>query len=164
MLQPLPGTPLLSRTDGWQGELIWLLQVMNGVKSPWTHVALMVDDGLVFEAQYSGCKLTPWNEWMRHRPWVPVPVSLTDDERFDVCDEARGRLGTGYNWDGWFYLAAYRLRLPLTKRLIERMSQHGKLICSQVVDDIFRRVGVPLFNDQRLIYDVVPGHYTDLLI
>jgi hypothetical protein len=32
------------------------------------------------------------------------------------------------------------------------------------VDDIFRRVGVPLFNDQRLIYDVVPGHYTDLLI
>lgn len=164
MMQPLPGTPLLSRTDGWQGELIWLLQVMNGVKSPWTHVALMVDNGQVYEQHYSGGRILDWHVWAKHRPWVPVPVDLTDDQRFDVCEEARTRIDTGYNWDAWFYLAAYRLHLPFTQRLIEKMSGHGRLICSQAVDDIFRVVGVPLFKDERLIYDVVPGHFTTLLI
>jgi hypothetical protein len=163
MMQPLPGTPLLSRTDGWQGELIWLLQTMNGVMSPWTHVALMVDNGEVFEQQWAGGALVPWHEWVPHRPWIPVPVKLTDDQRFDISEEARTRVGTAYNWDAWFYLAAYRMRLPLTKRLMRRMDAHGKLICSQAVDDIFRRCGIPLFNDQRLMYDVVPGHFTELL-
>jgi len=164
--QPLPGTPLLTRIDGWGGEAVWLLQVMNGCMSPWTHVAMMLDNGEVFEMWSTGGRIMPWEEWCRHRPVIQVPVALTDDQRLDVCEEARRRVSATYNWGGYFYLAAARLRIPwVTGRLRSLMARQDRMICSQAVVDIYHKAcGIHLFDGERLIYDVVPGHFTQLLI
>src|SRR5690606_40928109 len=74
------------------------------------------------------------------------------------------RVGTDYNWTTYFYLAAYRLHLPVTTALLKRrVSRSDKLICSQAVDDIYRTAGVHLFNDGRLPYDVTPGDLARLI-
>lgn len=163
---PLPGTPLLTRIDGWYGEAIWLLQAMNGVVSPWTHVAMMLDDNEVFEMWSTGARIIPWSEWSQQGFVAQVPVVLTDDQRGALCEEARRRIdNTGYNWDGYFYLVAARLKIPLVTRiLVAKMSRHNKQICSHAVVDIYHKAcGIHLFDGKRLMYDVVPGHFDQLL-
>lgn len=164
MTPPLPGTTVLTQIEGWTGQLVWLLQALNGDISPWTHVAMMVDNHMLFEGQPDDARLTPWSEY-RRRPYVEVPVALTFDQRLDLVNEAKKRVGAGYNWPTYLYLAAYRLDLPLATSMLRRRvtKDRSKFTCSQVIDDIHRACGLTLFTDKRLPYDVTPGDFARLL-
>lgn len=163
MTPPLPGTIVLTQIEGWTGEIARWLQALNGDLSPWTHVAMMVDNQMLFEAQPDGARLTPWVDY-RRRPTVEVPVDLTFDQRLDLVVEAKKRVGSGYNWDTYFYLAAYRLRVPLlTAALGRRVARERKFICSQAIDDIYKACGIQLFPHKRLPHDVIPGDFARLL-
>lgn len=155
-----PGTIVLSKIDGITGKLVWLGQAINGDLSEWTHVGIVVPGRAVFEAQPGGAVIAP----MAGRTWAEVDVKLTDAQRDRIVRECHRRVGTGYNWTTYFYLAAYRLRLPgMTQMLRRRVANSDKLICSQAVDDIYRTCGITLFRDGRLPYDVTPGDFARLL-
>ena len=155
MAEPSPGTIGLTKISGWGGRLISALQWLNGDGSEWTHAFILLDDGTIFEADSSGSRIRPLDPRWRVR-WVGPP--LTDEQRSAVVAAAREHVDIGYNWTTYFYLAAYRLRLPLlTKILRDRVSNSRRLICSQAVDHIYLQAGVHLFNDGRLPFDVTPG-------
>ncbi|NWF26583.1 hypothetical protein HW130_09905 [Streptomyces sp. PKU-EA00015] len=160
---PLPGSIVLTQIGGLAGKLVWLLQALNGDLSRWTHVAVALDDGTVFEAQPGGAVISPWSKY-EGRQQAVVPWELRSDQRDAVVAEARSRVGTGYNWTTYFYLAAYRFRLPLaTGFLRSRVARSDKMICSQAADDIYRTCGIHLFDDGRLPFDVTPGDLARLL-
>lgn len=162
-----PGTIVLSRVSGLPGKALWMLQALNGDLSEWTHAGIVagtnMGDVMIFEARAEGAG------WAYVHPdkmseWVEVPVELTDAQRNRIVQECHRRVGTQYNWSTYFYLAAYRLRLPLVTRLLRaRVARSNKMICSQMVDDIYRVSGVHLFKDGRLPYDVTPGDLARLI-
>ncbi|MGW0682919.1 hypothetical protein ACWD2L_06095 [Streptomyces sp. NPDC002754] len=164
MTPPLPGTIILTQIEGLTGQFVRLLQALNGDPTPWTHVAMMVDNQMLFESQPDGARLTPWVDY-RRRPYVEVPTDLTFDQRLDLVIEAKKRVGAGYNWPTYLYLAAYRLRLPLATSTLRRRvtKDRSKFTCSQVIDDIHRACGLTLFTGKRLPYDVTPADFARLL-
>jgi uncharacterized protein YycO len=164
----LPGTIVLGKIPGFVGKLVWLAQLINGDVSQWTHVGIVTrhNNGIatIFEARPGGAGWAFVSNVRLEKQWKEVPVPLTEAQRDAIVDECFRRVGTGYNWDTYFYLAAYRLGLPFLTRLFEsRVSRNEKMICSQIVDDIYRVCGVQLFNDGRLPHDVTPGDIAGLL-
>jgi hypothetical protein len=161
---PLPGTIGLARIKGFVGWLVWLMQAINGDFSKWTHVFVVLDDGTVFEAQPGGAVISPLEKYLDGRPVAFVPWDMPDSARETIVRLARSHDGVGYNWTTYFYLAAYRLRLPkLTAMLKYRVSRSKKLICSQAADYFYLKAGQHLFDDGRLPYDVTPGDVARLL-
>src|SRR5688500_12164509 len=157
---PKPGDIFLTRITGPVGWLVWLGQALNGDVSKWTHAGIVLDDGTVFEAQPGGAQIRPLYT-DREVKYISRPLDqFLDHEviRRSIVRIAREHVGIGYNVGTYFYLAAYRLRLPLlTKLLRKRVSNDKRLICSQAVDHVYLLAGVHLFDDGRLPYDVTPG-------
>jgi hypothetical protein len=157
-----PGTIILTADNNWGAKVVRALQVLNGDASKWNHVALALDNGELFEARPSGAAVVKQTAYRGRK------VALISREEYGATDAqvacmtayARTLNGTGYNWDTYFYLAAYRLPMPLTERLLrKRVSKSSKLICSQAVDAIAWHCGVHLFTDGRKPYDVTPGDF-----
>lgn len=177
--QPQPGDLILLKIQGWVGWLVWLLQAINGDLSKWTHVAVMLDDDTVFEAQPGGAAITPWSEYKDRphavvkycqvranhgsvaHPWQLLPLGLTAAKRIDIVATARHFVDTQYNWATYFYLAAYRVGIR-PRWLKDRVQRVDKLICSQAGDEIYSLNRIHLFADGRLPCDVTPGDLADL--
>lgn len=172
-----PGDLILLQIQGWVGKLVWLMQAINRDLSKWTHVAVVLDDGTVFEAQPGGAVITPLSEYemrpgrkvthyqardfgpgWRHFKYELRPLAgvITAQNRRDIVRYARDHVGTGYAWSTYGYLALYRFGIrPLW---IKRMIQNeDRIICSQAGDLFYDLADVHLFNDGRMPYDVTPG-------
>lgn len=178
-LTPQPGDIVLLRIKGLVGKLVWGMQALNGDYSKWTHVGVMMDEGILFEAQPGGAVMTDWRLYkgrpydiVRHHQRAGVigagahryellPLILTPDNRRDIVANARMKIGRGYNWTTYFYLASYRLGLK-TRRMKTRVQNSKRLICSQAADEIYMDAGLHLFADGRMPYDVTPGDLADL--
>lgn len=168
---PAPADIILLQIKGWVGKLVWLAQALNGDFSKWTHVAIMLDDGTVFEAQPGGAVVTDWRAY-DGRPFAvvshkvvhdyPVELKLLSHQRMLIVDKAREYVGAGYNWTTYFYLAAYRLGIR-PQWLKNRVQNDSRMICSQAADKIYSDCGVHLFDDGRMPYDITPGDVADLL-
>jgi hypothetical protein len=167
-----PGDIILTRISGWAGVAVWLLQALNFDMSRWTHAAVVLDDGTVFEAQPGGAVITPIERYADRpvsvvRRWVlrdhsRPALTLTLEQRVKIVTQARGLVGVGYNWGTYVYLAMYRfyVRPKWVKRRVQRSD---RLICSQAVDRIYTWAGVTLFDDGRMSCDVTPGDLARLL-
>jgi hypothetical protein len=174
-----PGDLLLLKIKGWVGRAVWLMQLFNGDASPWTHVAIVLDDETVFEAQPGGAVITPLKEYA-DRPGAvvrsyqaPVPGRpkdtwlrslepiLTENRRREIVQTARRHVDIGYNWGTYVYLAAYRLGIR-PQWLKHRVQNDDRLICSQAADLIYDLCNVHLFADGRMPYDVTPGDLATL--
>ncbi|MFF8831317.1 hypothetical protein [Streptomyces sp. NPDC015131] len=163
MTHPPAGTVILTQIEGWVGAVVRALQAMNGDVSPWTHVAVSLGDGTVFEAQPGGAVITPWSQY-QFRPVALLRFVRDEHQARQVVDECRRRVGAGYNYTTYFYLAAYRLRLPVLTRILRaRVERSDKMICSQAADDVHRVHGIHIFNDGRLPFDVTPGDFARLM-
>ncbi len=77
---------------------------------------------------------------------------------FSAAWEARGYVGTPYNFLTYGKLAASKLRLPISRRVLERwISTRRDMMCSQLVDQALADVGYHVFDDGRLPQDVTPA-------
>lgn len=172
-----PGDILLLKIQGWVGVAVWLMQAINRDLSKWTHVAVVLDDGTLFEAQPGGAVITPLSEYeMRPGRKVthyqsrtygdkrnhfkyelqPLASVLTDHNRRQIIRYAREHVGVGYAWSTYGYLALYRFGVrPLW--LKRRIQDEQNVICSQAADLFYDLADVHLFHDGRMPYDVTPG-------
>lgn len=159
---PQPGDIILTKIKGLTGAAVWLMQLINGDASRWTHVAMYVGDGMLFEAQPAGAQIVPASVY-EGRPVRVIRRVLTDGQRLRAVALAQELDGAPYNWSTYFYLAAYRLRLPLSTKFFKpRAANPKRMICSQAVDWIMMEVDEHLFDDGRLPHDVTPGDMRSL--
>lgn len=174
----LPGMFGLSVIGGKVGRLVAAGQALTGDGSRYTHAFMIVDNDEIVEAMPDGARIYPlakrvddvggivitdapvqsalhtFDYYYSDRPeWRQV---YEDNLRAAIVAEARGLEGTPYNFPDYFYLALCHFGLR-AKWLERRINDSGKLICSQLVDEVYRRCGIHLFNDGRLAQDVTPG-------
>jgi len=175
---PKPGSFGLSRIGGLTGKLIAAGQAFSGDGSRWTHAFVVLDDETVIEAMPGGARIRPLAEYLAHeeiffsdRPiqtWMarrdPRLIEMyghnagTHEQliRDVVVLNARRLNGTGYGY--LQYLALGLVAVGVEPRWLRRyIASKGRMICSQLVDEVYRRAGVHLFNDGRLPQDVTPG-------
>lgn len=127
-----------------------------GTRSPWCHAFIVMPGGQVIEATPRGAR---WGSLERY--FNEPSVAFNDLEPFSAeqlqvtCRCARGMLGVRYSFLDIFALfcASISLGRPFRKRL----ARSDRMICSQLVDEAYRRAGVHLFNDGRLPQDVTPA-------
>ncbi len=103
---------------------------------------------------------------LRHvyiRPaWYPgmeldVDTSFTQ-QGTEAAQVAIGYVGTPYNFLTYAKLAASYLRLPISRRVLERwISTRRDMMCSQLVDQALADAGYHVFDDGRLPQDVTPA-------
>lgn len=180
---PPPGSFGLSRIGGTLGKLVAAAQAFTGDGSRWTHAFIVLDDIAVLEAKPGGVVIAPlvnrlndpevvfsdepveeWLATVRKREEdhgaLPPPESYYEAieraRRTDIVAHARALQGVSYGY--LQYLALGLATLGFQPRWLRKwIADRGNLICSQLVDAVYRRAGIQLFDDGRLPQDVTPG-------
>lgn len=172
-INPPPGSFGLSRIGGLLGKLIAAGQAFSGDGSRWTHAFVVLDRGEVIEAMPGGARIVPLADRLTHPEVVfcdaPIQGWLAEhsQSRYSeivlrewVVREARklDRVGYGYLQ----YLALGLVALGFQPEWLRRyIASKNRMICSQLVDEVYRRAGIQLFDDGRLPQDVTPGDLDD---
>jgi cell wall-associated NlpC family hydrolase len=132
-----------------------------GSGSYFTHAFVYIGNGEVIQAQPGGASRVLLSEALDGRKrvaWSAFP--LTDNERAVIVSAAKWYLGTPYSFLD--YLAIAEARLLHRRRLERYVSTTSHMICSQLVDECYRRAGIELFPG-RLPGDVAPGDLAKLI-
>ncbi|QIN94086.1 enoyl-CoA hydratase/carnithine racemase-like [Streptomyces phage Wakanda] len=158
---PRPGDFGLSRIGGFVGWWIGMGQLITGDASRYTHAFIVLDDETVIEAMPGGAVITPLSEYRGKA--VFSNLSLTDEQRATVVREGRALKGVPYSFLDYLALALAHFGFK-PKRLRKYITNKGHMICSQLVDEVYRRAGIHMFNDGRLPQDVTPGDLANYLI
>ncbi|QBZ72377.1 peptidase [Streptomyces phage Circinus] len=159
--KPLPGDFGLTRIRGFVGWWIGLGQLITGDASRYTHAFIVLDDETVVEAMPGGAIITPISEYAGRA--VYSRLELTDDQRAAIVREARSLEGIPYSFLDYLALALAHFGIK-PKKLRKYITTKGHMICSQLVDEVYRRAGIHMFNDGRLPQDVTPGDLANYLI
>lgn len=163
-MKPTAGMFGLTKIGGLLGVGISLGQWFIGDASRYTHAFVVLDDDTVMEAMPSGARIRTLDHAETHEPiaysWA---VELTDEQRMLIVQQARVLEGARYGFSAYLHLALSRfgIRWPW---LIRYLRRNGRFICSQLVDEVYNRAGVRLFEDGRAPHDVTPGDLANLLI
>jgi len=158
MRKPAPGTIGLSKIDGMLGAAISFRQALHGDASGWTHAFVVVDDHRVIQAMPKGAEYADLDFYLQPDRAVFLHdwYTLTPTQVNNLQVEADRMIGARYGFLDYVSLIFYGwgVKLPLTRKRIQKT---GQMICSQLCDELLRRVGVKLFHDDRLPMDVTPG-------
>lgn len=154
--EPKPGDFFLAQSEGVRGFVFRVAQFLTGEPSQYSHAGIVLDDRTYIEARPGGATIRPLEDLMSRRSLAFSQNKLTRAQREEIVRVARELVGTPYSWLRFAILAGKTLHVK-TPRLQDRVLNHGGMICSQLVDEIYLRAGVQLFNDGRSPGDVSPG-------
>lgn len=157
----MPGDFGLTRIRGIVGWWIGLGQLITGDASRYTHAFIVLDDDTVVEAMPGGAIITPLSFYEGSA--VYSRLELTDEQRAAIVREAKSLKGIPYSFLDYLALALAHFGIK-PKKLRKYIQSKGHMICSQLVDEVYRRAGVHMFNDGRLPQDVTPGDLANYLI
>lgn len=170
-----PGSFFLGRISGWTGRWVSAAQAFTRGGSYWTHAGVVLDNGQIIQAEPGGAEIVSVETLLdreilisddpiqRALDLAVLPQIVGSREgreaqfRKDVVWAARKLEGTPYSFLDYVALAAVEARLPGAQKLRGYVQESGHLICSALVDAIYRRAGIHLFDDGRLPGDVTPG-------
>ena len=161
-MTPQPGDFGLVSVSGRAGWWINIGQALVGDGSRYQHAFVVVADGVCVEAQPSGACTRVLSYYDGRSPAFSR-LPLTDEQRVDIVSAAMTLIGTPYSFMDYAALALdhWHVRPAWLKRYI---ASSKRLICSQLVDECYRRAGVQLFNDGRDPADVTPGDLLYVLV
>lgn len=162
MTTPLPGDFALTKISGLTGKAIALGQALIGDASPVQHAMIYVGGGYIVQAMPNGAELIRLEDANEPVIWSTGLISLTADERARITGIARWLINTPYSFLDYasIGLAYFHVRPAWVRDYI---ADSGHMICSQLVDEVYKRAGVQLFDDGRLPGDVTPGDLWHLL-
>ena len=149
-----PGMVGFTQIGGVTGFFVNLGQALIKDASRWTHAFIVISPGLILEAMPSGAR---FRSVTGDEPNVLyADFALTDDQRFEIHLAAARQEGVKYGFSTYLSLAlvSWGFRPKWLERYI---STNGRMICSQLVDEVLRRVGYHVFDDGRAPHDVTPG-------
>lgn len=150
-----------SRIGGFTGFWVSLGQWIMGDGCRYTHVYIVLDDDSVIEAMPGGARIASLHG--RHADegmFYYSRLNLTEQERQDIVREARALIarpgGIPYSFVDYLALALARFGIK-PNWLKKYVTGSGRMICSQLVDYVYCKAGIKLFNDGRLSQEVTPG-------
>jgi cell wall-associated NlpC family hydrolase len=151
-----PGDFGLYKGTDTVGRLIELGEWANGDGfSRYSHAFVLLDDATILEAEPGGARIRPVEEYPAELiTWSSWDLSALPGMRSLIVTHARLLLGTPYSFLDYFALATHRLHLS-APGLQRYVASTGHMICSQLVDEVYRRAGLQLFADGRW-----PGYVT----
>jgi cell wall-associated NlpC family hydrolase len=150
----------VTRIHGLTGRLIEVGQRLIGSGSRFTHAFVVVADGWVVQAEPGGARLVPLSSVVGGRDTLYSDLALTDEQRQVIRIKALRLAHTPYSYLDYLAIAARRLfGVSFLERYVE---DSGHMICSQLVDEVFREAGIELFP-ARIPGDVVPGDLARLI-
>jgi cell wall-associated NlpC family hydrolase len=160
--RPQPGDFALTKIRGLTGAFVAAGQALVGDASPVQHAYVYVGGGYIVQAMPSGAEKIRLDEASEPVVWSTGRFDLTAAERIRICYEARSLVGTPYSFLDYASIALehFRIRPRCVRHFV---ADSGHLICSQLVDEVYLRAGVHLFDDDRLPGDVTPGDLWKLL-
>jgi len=149
----------LSKTKGLLGFLISFGQLTIGDASRYQHAFVVVDveNDLVIEARPGGAGYQKLSTYEGRAAYSHIP--LTDIQRERIVAAAKTCIGVKYNWLDYLALALLHLGIR-PKWLTKFVSRKDRMICSQLVDEVYYRARIHLFTDGRFPQDVTPGDLT----
>lgn len=153
---PQPGDFALTKIKGLTGKAVAAGQFLIGDAAPVQHAYIYVGGGYVVQAMPGGAERILLDDAAVPIVWSTGTVALTDAQRMTMVCGALSLVGTPYSYLDYVSLglAHFRVR-PAWVR--DAVASSGHMICSQLVDEVYRRAGVHLFTDGRLPGDVTPG-------
>lgn len=156
MTTPQPGDFALTRIYGITGAFISAGQHLVGDGAPIQHAFVYVGNGYIVQAMPGGAEMIRLEDASEPYIWSTGRVPLTEIQRLFISEYAIGLVGTPYSFLDYasIALAHYRIRPRWVRDFV---ADSGHLICSQLVDEAYKRAGVQLFDDGRLPGDVTPG-------
>lgn len=149
-----PGDIGLTRIGGVLGFFVSLGQHLAGDSSRYTHAYIVLDDETVIAAQPGGARIDKLSDYKNKA--IYIQLDLTDEQRASIVAEARALEGLPYSFLDYLAIAIARLGIK-PKWLKRYIANTGHMICSQLCDEVYRKVGIHLFNDDRLPQEVTPG-------
>jgi cell wall-associated NlpC family hydrolase len=154
---PKPGDFGLTRIAGKTGRLVSIGQRVIGSGSYYTHAFVYVGNGEIIEAEPGGARRSTLQEG-KHVAYSAIPLSCS--RRSSIVRAAVALIGTPYSFLDYVAIGARRLaHIDALERFVED-SHH--MICSQLVDEVYRRAGIELFPN-RIPGDVTPGDLAKLI-
>lgn len=153
---PQVGDFALTRISGFTGRAIAFGQALIGDGAPVQHAYLYVGGGYIVQAMPNGAEMIRLEDANDPVVWSSGLVPLTAAQRMRIASESRELVGTPYSFVDYasIGLAYFHIRPSVVRRYI---ASTGHMICSQLVDEVYKRAGVQLFYDGRLPGDVTPG-------
>jgi hypothetical protein len=153
------GGPFWVRVVGW-----WINfgQIVIGDVSPYIHAVIAIDETTIFEARPGGAGFNYLSNYAG-RERVFSQWDLTPSQRSAIIRSCQELVGTPYSFLDYLALALdhWHIRPAM---LVRYMESKDHMICSQLVDEVYRRAGIQLFDDGRQPQDVTPGDLEDVLI
>lgn len=122
---------------------------------PFYHVALAVSDTEIIEALLNGVAKSPVSNYERYA--VYECIGITNEQVEKAVAYAHSHLGESYDYlrDAGFFMN-FILELLHKDRTPSMWAQHGKIICSSLVDLSLRSGGYVLREDRQ------PGDVTPM--
>lgn len=174
-MTPQPGDFFVTRTEhGSLSATLMSALIQWGTDSDVNHAGVCVSPGLVIEARPGGAGYAPLSQYMgSNTQWstgiIATPVSAPSH----IVANAIATIGTPYGWSDCIALALgqsrFGRRVDTTQALeyqpwwVRRLMRFDRLICSQLVDQVYSQCGVHLFTDGRPYGLVSPADLEGLL-
>jgi len=151
---PKPGDYGLTTIGGVLGFFVSLGQHLAGDSSKYTHAFIVLDDNTVMAAQPGGARIDKLSDYTNRA--IYSGANLTDTQRHAIVEQARALEGIPYSFLDYLAIALARFGIK-PKWLTNFIANKKHMICSQLVDEVYRHAGIQLFNDGRLPQEVTPG-------
>lgn len=153
--EPRPGDIGFCVLPGFTGAIAGFLQYLVGDPNKYSHVFIVLDNGIIAEARRDGgVRLTPIAEYNGRA--IYIDWGLNTDQRQAIVEHAKTFIGKQYSFLEYLVLAFYRFKMhPVW--LLKKVQASGKYICSQYVATVYALAGIDMFDGKREPFSVTPG-------
>lgn len=156
---PQPGMIGLTPIDGDVGKGIEFGQWLNGEGfQRWEHAFVLLPGNLILEAEPGGAVIRPLHYKNSDVYWCwgiyPILPQPPNQQQLNII--ANQLKGIKYSFLDYGALAAHRLHIP-APGLRDFIKDSGHMICSQMADEFYQRLGAHVFTDKRWAGDVTPA-------
>ncbi len=163
--KPRPGDIGLSYSGSIIGKMVRVAQSLVGDWAVYSHAFIVLHDGYIIEALPQGAQISHLSKYDQS-PVVFSRFDLTLDQRDSICEEAIRLEGTPYSWLD-FVAIGLNHYVPhwacLSKRIEARVLDSGKMICSQLCAEAYKRAGIDLAPGVNPQY-ITPGDISQMIL
>jgi hypothetical protein len=163
MINPPAGFIGLTQISGRVGSAIQVGEWLNGEGfQVWEHAFVMLPGGLILEAEPGGAVVVDMH--YTHVYWCEgifeASQQVNSASPIQLGQTAERLKGIPYSFADYAALAAHRLHIP-APGLKDFIADNGHMICSQMADEFYLRLGAHIFTDNRWPGYVTPASLFD---
>lgn len=162
--KPKPGDIGLSYSNGYFSRFVRLAQALIGDWAIYSHAFIYLGDGYIIESLPQGATINRLEDYPPENV-IFSHFRFTAEQRARICEEAIKLEGTPYSKLDFLAigLSHYFGGRGIPRWARRRVASSGKMICSQLVAEAYRRAGIELEpgSDPQ---DLTPGDLARIIM